>query len=48
MGNGHIARAINYNIDFLYGDVNYDNLINVNDIVILIKITLMNLSCPLH
>jgi hypothetical protein len=41
-GNGHIARLINYEIDLIVGDINYDILLDVTDLVILIDIILDN------
>ena len=36
-GDGHIARMINYDLNLLHGDLNFDNIINVSDILIVIE-----------
>ena len=41
-GDGHIARLMNYEFDFISGDLNFDNVIDLLDIVFLIELILNN------
>ena len=42
MDNGHIARLVNYDLELILGDLNFDSFVNITDIMILIEIILNN------